>query len=138
MFDCLKRKINLFPHVTRVWSYDDLNHTTVGFSFWDGEYTSDPNIIEKIYHHLKTAYSIRLYITNEYIEYTAETKTRGQVSGACRRNNYWFFEFGIRKSGHRWTIYNEDRTNSIVKEFYEWRGNLVKPYEETFDKDFNL
>ena len=144
MFNFLKRKnknkikLNPLPIVTRVWCFDDLNHSHVGFCSWDGEYTNDPNVIEKIYHHLKTAYSIRLYITKACIEYTAETRERGQVSGACHRGGYYFFDFGIRKSGHRWSIYDEDRTNHIVKEFYEWWGNLVRPYEEAFDKDYNL
>lgn len=134
----VKNKLNPFPIVTRVWCFDDLNHDCMGSGFWDGEFTNNPEVIEKIYHHLKTAYSIRFYITNECIEYTAETQTRGQVSGACHRRGYWFFDFGVRKSGHRWTIYNEDRTNPIIKEFYDWWGNLVKPYEEEFDKDYNL
>ena len=133
-----KTKPKLLQKVTRVWSYDQLDHTQVGFTLWNSEITKDPVGIGKIFEHLRTAYSIRLYITKTSIEYTAETKNRGQVSGSCRRGGYYFFEFGIRRSGHRFDFYGEDRTNPIIKEFYEWWGNLVSPYEKEFDNDYNL
>lgn len=124
--------------VLRVLDYSELNIHSAGFSMWNSEYTKDPVIIGKIYEHLKTASQIRLYITKNYIEYSAITKKHGQVNGGCHRWNYDFFEFGLRRSGHRFDIYGEDRTNTIIKEFYEWWENLVKPYEEAYDNDYNL
>lgn len=125
--------------VIRVYSNDDLDYTSVGFTHWNSEYTKDPEVIDKIHEHLRNALEIRLYITNAYIQYTAITRTRGQVSGGCHRMGpYDFFEFGIRKSGHRFDIYGEDRKDPTIKAFYDWWGNLVKEYEAEFDKDFNL
>jgi hypothetical protein len=125
--------------VVRVWNFDDLDHTTVGFSHWNSEYTKDPEVIGKIHNHLRNALEIRLSVSNAYIEYTAITRTRGQVSGGCHRMGpYDFFEFGIRKSGHRFDIYGEDRNDPTIKAFFDWWGNLVKEYEAEFDKDFNL
>lgn len=125
--------------VVRVYSNDDLDYISVGFSHWHSEYTKNPEIIGKIHDHLRNALEIRLYITNAYIQYTAITRTRGQVSGGCHRmGSYDFFEFGIRKSGHRFDIYGEDRKDPTIKAFFDWWGNLVKEYEAEFDKDFNL
>jgi len=128
----------LFQRVIRVLDSNSLNYTFVGFLHWNSESTSNPEIIEKIFEHLRTASVIRLYITNCSIEYTAETKKHGQVSGSCRRGNYGFFEFGLRRSGHRFDIYGEDRNHPTIKAFYEWWKNLVSPYEEEFNKDHNL
>ena len=73
------------------------------------------------------------------IEYSAMTKKHGFVCGGCHRMGpYSFFEFGLSRSGHRWDIYGEDREDPTIKAFYEWWGNLVKPYEEEFDNDYNL
>lgn len=124
--------------VIRVFDTKSLEMSKAGFSSWDSEYTDNPDVIEKIFEHLKSASVIRLYIDNKYIQYTAETKKRGQISGSCHRLGYGFFEFGIRKSGHRFDIYGEDRANPTIKAFYEWWEKLVKPYEKEFDKDFNL
>lgn len=124
--------------VIRVFDTESLKMTKTGFSSWDSEYTDNPDVIEKIFEHLKSASVIRLYIDNKYIQYTAETKKRGQISGSCHRLGYDFFEFGIRTSGHRFDIYGEDRKNSTIKAFYDWWEELVKPYEEEFEKDFNL
>lgn len=126
--------------VIRVWNSDDLEFSYFGGgSFWHSEYTKDPEVIGKIFEHLRTAKLIRLYITRDYITYTAETRERGQVSGGCHRTpDYGFFEFGIRKSGHRFDIYGEDRKDPTIKAFFDWWGNLVKEYEAEFDKDFNL
>ena len=124
--------------VIRVFDTESLKMTKTGFSSWDSEYTDNPDVIEKIFEHLKSAAVIRLYIDNKYIQYTAETKKRGQISGSCHRLEYDFFEFGIRTSGHRFDIYGEDRNNPTIKAFYDWWEGLVKPYEEEFEKDFNL
>lgn len=125
--------------VVRVWNFNDLNHTTAGFSRWHCEQVNSPEVIGKIHDHLRNATEIRLYVTKAYIEYTAITRTRGQVSGGCHRMGpYDFFEFGIRKSGHRFDIYGEDRKDPTIKAFFDWWGNLVKEYEAEFDKDFNL
>ena len=124
--------------VIRVFDTESLKMTKTGFSSWDSEYTDNPDVIEKIFEHLKSASVIRLYIDNKYIQYTAETKKRGQISGSCHRLGYDFFEFGICNSGHRFDIYGEDRKNPTIKAFYNWWGGLVKPYEEEFEKDFNL
>jgi len=125
--------------VVRVWNFNDLDHTTVGFSRWHTEQVNSPEVIGKIHDHLRNATEIRLYVTKAYIEYTAITRTRGQVSGGCHRiGPYDFFEFGIRKSGHRFDIYGEDRKDPTIKAFFDWWGNLVKEYEAEFDKDFNL
>lgn len=141
--DWPKRKVDTtkpkkLQRVVRVYSNDDLDYTSAGFSHWHSEHVNSPEIIGKIHDHLRNAIEIRLYITNACIEYTAITRTRGQVSGGCRRGRYMFFEFGIRKSGHRFDIYGEDRKDPTIKAFFYWWGNLVKPYEEAFDKDFNL
>lgn len=124
--------------VIRVFDTESLKMTKTGFSSWDSEYTDNPVVIGKILEHLRSASAIRLYIDNTYIQYTAETKKRGQVCGSCKRAGYDFFTFGIRKSGHRFDIYGEDRDNPTVKAFYDWWGKIVKPYEKEFDKDFNL
>jgi len=125
--------------VTRVYSSEDLDYIPAGFGHWDTEYVGSPEIIGRIHDHLRNALEIRLYVTKAYIEYTAMTRTRGQVSGGCHRMGpYDFFEFGIRKSGHRFDIYGEDREDPTVKAFFDWWGNLVKKYEAEFDKDFNL
>lgn len=124
--------------VIRVFDIESLKVAETGFSSWDVEYTDNPDVIGKIFEHLRSASVIRLYIDNRFIQYTAETKERGQVSGSCRRLGYDWFEFGIRKSGHRFDIYGEDRDNPTIKAFYEWWEKLVKPYEKEFDKDFNL
>ena len=94
--------------VIRVFDTESLKMSKAGFSSWDSEYTDNPDVIEKIFEHLKSASVIRLYIDNKYIQYTAETKKRGQISGSCHRLGYDFFEFGIRTSGHRFDIYGED------------------------------
>lgn len=130
----------LLQRVIRVLDYNSLqtwDHCH-GFSFWHSEYTKDPIVIGKIFEYLRTASVIRLYITREYIEYSAMTKKHGFVCGGCHRWNYDFFEFGLSHSGHRWDIYGEDRTDPTIKAFYEWWKNLVKPYEEQFDNDYNL
>lgn len=124
--------------VIRVFDTESLKMSKAGFSSWDSEYTDNPDVIEKIFEHLKSASVIRLYIDNKYIQYTAETKKRDQISGSCHRLGYDFFEFGIRTSGHRFDIYGEDRKNPTIKAFYDWWKGLVKPYEEEFEKDFNL
>lgn len=124
--------------VKRVRNREDLKHSLVGFTQWNSESTKNPVIIGKIHEHLRNASEIRLYITKNAIEYTATTRTKGQISGSCSRNSYIFFEFGIRKSGHRFDVYGEDRNDPTIKAFYIWWENLVKPYEEAFDKDFNL
>jgi len=142
--DWPKRKVDTtepkkMQKVVRVWNFNDLNHTTVGFSRWCSEQVNSPEVIGKIHDHLRNAMEIRLYVTKAYIEYTAITRTRGQVSGVCHRMGpYSFFEFGIRKSGHRFDIYGEDRKDPTIKAFFDWWGNLVKEYEVEFDKDFNL
>jgi hypothetical protein len=139
-----KRKVDTtkpkkLQRVVRVWSHDDLDYTYVGFTHWHSEQVNSPEIIGKIHDHLRNALEIRLYISKAYIEYTAITRTRGQVSGGCHRMGpYDFFEFGIRKSGHRFDIYGEDRKDPTIKAFFDWWGNLVKEYEAEFDKDFNL
>ena len=124
--------------VIRVFDTKSLEISEAGFSSWDSEYTDNPDVIGKIFEHLKSATVIRLYIDNKYIQYTAETKKRGQISGSCHRHGYDFFEFGIRKSGHRFDIYGADRENPTIKSFYDWWEELVKPYEKEYDKDFNL
>lgn len=142
--DWPKRKVDTpepkkMQKVVRVWNFNDLDHTTVGFSRWHSEQVNSPEVIGKIHDHLRNATEIRLYVTKAYIEYTAITRTRGQVSGGCHRMGpYDFFEFGIRKSGHRFDIYGEDRKDPTIKAFFDWWGNLVKEYEAEFDKDFNL
>ena len=130
-----------YQHVSRVLDSDSLDRYKHchGFSMWHSEYTDDPKVIGKIFEHLRTAYSIKLYITNAYIEYSAMTKKHGFVCGGCHRMGpYSFFEFGLSRSGHRWDIYGEDREDPTIKAFYEWWGNLVKPYEEEFNNDYNL
>lgn len=124
--------------IVRVYDAESLAMTEAGFVSWDVEYTDNPEVIGKIFEYLRTALVIRLYITKSCIQYVAETVERGQVSGSCHRGYYGFFEFGLRKSGHRFDIYGEDRNNPTIKVFYDWWGNLVRPYEEEFDKDFNL
>lgn len=124
--------------VIRVFDTESLKKSKAGFSSWDSEYTDNPDVIGKIHEHLKSASVIRLYIDNKYIQYTAETKRRGQISGSCHRHGYDFFEFGIRNSGHRFDIYGEDRKNPTIKAFYDWWEKLVKPYEKEYDRDFNL
>ena len=142
--DWPKRKVDTtkpkeMQKVVRVWNTQDLEYSYFGGgSLWHSEYTKDPEVIGKIFDHLRTAKLIRLYVTRGYITYTAETRERGQVSGGCHRIGYNFFEFGIRKSGHRFDIYGEDRKDPTIKAFFDWWGNLVKEYEAEFDKDFNL
>ena len=130
----------LLQRVIRVLDYNSLQKWDYcyGFSFWHSEYTKDPIVIGKIFEHLRTASVIRLYITREYIEYSAMTKKHGFVCGGCHRWSYGFFEFGLSRSGHRFDIYGEDRTDPTIKAFYEWWKTLVKPYEEQFDNDYNL
>ena len=130
-----------YQRVSRVLDSDSLDRYKYchGFSMWHSEYTDDPKVIGKIFEHLRTAYSIKLYITNAYIEYSAITKKHGFVCGGCHRMGpYSFFEFGLSRTGHRWDIYDPDRDDPTIKAFYEWWGNLVKPYEEEFDNDYNL
>ena len=136
----IKTSKPLLQRVVRVLDFDSLRNWEHcrGFSFWHSEYTKDPVVIGKILEHLRTASLIRLYVSKDYIEYSAETKKHGFVCCGCHRWNYDFFEFGLSRSGHRWDFYGEDRTDPTIKAFYEWWGNLVKPYEEEFDKDFNL
>lgn len=127
------------PTVIRVLDFDSLqNYRHCNFSFWKSEIIQDPKLIGKIFEYLRTALVIRLYITKSCIEYSAETSKHGFVCGSCHRNGYMFFEFGLPRSGHRFDIYMEDRQDPTIKAFYAWWGNLVKPYEEEFDKDFNL
>ena len=125
--------------VIRVLDFDSLQESRhCNFSFWKPEIIQDPKLIGKIFEYLRTASVIRLYITKSCIEYSAETSKHGFVCGSCHRNGYMFFEFGLSRSGHRFDIYEEDRKDPTIKAFYEWWENLVKPYEEEFDKDFNL
>ena len=141
-----KRNVNvtkipkpIFQRVIRVLDYESLKKFEhCHFSFWNSESTNNPIVIGKIYGHLRTASVIRLYITRYHIEYSAETKKHGFVCGSCSRHEYMFFEFGLSRSGHRFDIYNEDRTDPVIKEFYKWWKKLVKPYEEQFDNDYNL
>lgn len=128
-----------FQQVIRVLDFDSLERFEhCHFSFWNSEYTDNPVVIGKIYEHLRTASVIRLYITKECIEYSAETSKHGFVCGSCHRGQYMFFSFGLSRSGHRFDIYGEDRTDPIIKEFYEWWSNLVRPYEQEFNNDYNL
>lgn len=125
--------------VIRVLDYDSLKKFEhCHFTSWHSEYTNNPVIIGKIFEHLRTASVIRLYITRDFIEYSAETKKHGFVCGSCHRGQYMFFCFGLSRSGHRWDFYGEDRTDPVIKEFYEWWGNLVRPYEQEFNNDYNL
>lgn len=126
-----------FQRVVRVFDDDSLNRKRAGFTMWDSEYTKDPVIIHKIHEHLRTARTIRLYITDRYISYTAETLRRGQVSGSCQRSPYDFFEFGLRRTGHRYDI-RPNKNDPSTRQFFQWWENLVKPYEEEYDKDYNL
>lgn len=128
------------PTVVRVLDFDSLLKWKYGhhFSFWKTETIQDPKLIAKIFEYLRTASVIRLYITKNYIEYSADTEKHGLVCGSCHRGMYMFFEFGLSRSGHRFDIYGEDRQDPTIKAFYEWWGNLVKPYEEEFDNDHNL
>lgn len=132
------KKSSIFQRVKRVYCFGDLNLCHAGFSFWHSEYTSDPKVISKIFEYLRTASEIRLYVTRDFIEYSAMTSKHGQVNGGCHRGQYMFFEFGIRRSGHRFDIYGEDRTDPEIAAFYEWWKNLVHPYEIEFDNDYNL
>ena len=135
----VKKSNSIFQRVIRVLDYDSLKKWKYcHFTFWHSEYTSDPVVIGKIYEHLRTASVIRLYITRDFIEYSAETKKHGFVCGGCHRGQYMFFEFGLCRSGHRFDIYGEDRTDPVIKEFYEWWINLVRPYEQEFNNDYNL
>lgn len=127
------------PTVVRVLDFDSLlNWKYCHFSFWNSETIQDPKLIGKIFELLRTASVIRLYITKSCIEYSADTKKHGLVCGSCHRGRYMFFEFGLSRSGHRFDIYGEDRRDPTIKAFYEWWGNLVKPYEEEFNNDYNL
>ena len=128
------------PTVVRVLDFDSLFDWKYGhhFSFWKTETAQDPKLIAKIFEYLRTASVIRLYITKNYIEYSADTQKHGLVCGSCHRDRYMFFEFGLSRSSHRFDIYDEDRQDPTIKAFYEWWGNLVKPYEEEFDNDHNL
>lgn len=146
MFSFFKKKKNttniskpFFQRVIRVLDYDSLKiFDHCHFSFWESEIIQDPKLIGKIFEYLKTASVIRLYISKNHIEYSAETSKHEFVCGSCERGGYMFFRFGLSRSGHRFDIYEEDRTDPIIKEFYEWWGNLVKPYEQEFDNDMNL
>lgn len=125
--------------VVRVLDFDSLLRWKYClFSFWNSETIQDPKLIGKIFELLRTASVIRLYITKSCIEYSADTKKHGLVCGSCHRGRYLFFEFGLSRSGHRFDIYGEDRRDPTIKAFYEWWGNLVKPYEDEFDNDYNL
>ena len=127
------------PTVIRVLDFDSLlRWKYCHFSFWKSETIQDPKLIAKIFEYLRTASVIRLYITKSCIEYSADTEKHGLVCGSCHRGGYMFFEFGLSRSGHRFDIYGEDRRDPIIKAFYGWWGNLVKPYEEEFDNDYNL
>lgn len=128
------------PTVVRVLDFDSLlRWKYCNFAFWKSETIQDPKIIGKIFELLRTASVIRLYITKNCIEYSANTKKHGLVCGSCSRGSrYMFFEFGLSRSGHRFDIYGEDRRDPTIKAFYEWWGNLVKPYEDEFDNDYNL
>lgn len=127
------------PTVIRVLDFDSLlRWKYCNFAFWKSETIQDPKLIGKIFEYLKTASVIRLYITKNYIEYSADTEKHGLVCGSCHRGRYMFFEFGLSRSGHRFDIYGEDRRDPTIKAFYEWWGNLVKPYEEEFNNDHNL
>ena len=135
----IKTSKPISQQVIRVLDYESLKRFEhCRFSFWDSESTNDPVVIGKIYEHLRTASVIRLYITRCCIEYSAETKKHGFVCGSCHRCQYMFFSFGLSRSGHRFDIYGEDRTDPVIKEFYEWWGNLVRPYEQEFNNDYNL
>ena len=143
MFNFFKRKnkenTSITQKVIRVLDYDSLRKWQhCYFSSWDSEYTYNPVIIGKIFENLRNASVIRLYITRDFIEYSAETEKHGFVCGSCQRGQYMFFEFGLSRSGHRFDIYGEDRTDPVIKEFYEWWSNLVRPYEKQYDNDFNL
>lgn len=127
------------PTVIRVLNFDSLlRWKYCNFEFWNSETIQDPKLIGKIFEYLKTASIIRLYITKDWIEYSADTEKHGLVCGSCSRCRYMFFEFGLSRSGHRFDIYGENRQDPTIKAFYEWWGNLVKPYEEEFDNDHNL
>lgn len=108
------------------------------FSFWQPELTSDPNIIGRIHETLKNATELRLYITQETIEYSAQTEKHGWVYGSCKRQDYTFFEFGLSRTGRRFDIYGEDRKNKKVRDFFVWWMGIVKPYEDEFEEDFNI
>lgn len=127
------------PTVIRVLDFDSLlRWKYCNFAFWKSETIKDPKLIGKIFEYLRTASVIRLYITKNCIEYSADTEKHGLVCGSCYRGRYMFFEFGLSRSGHRFDIYGENREDPTIKAFYEWWGNLVKPYEEEFDNDYNL
>lgn len=127
------------PTVVRVLDFDSLlRWKYCNFAFWNSETIQDPKLIAKIFEYLRTASVIRLYITKACIEYSADTKKHGLVCGSCYRGGYMFFEFGLSRSGHRFDIYGEDRRDPTIKAFYEWWSNLVKPYEDEFDNDYNL
>lgn len=135
----IKTSKPISQQVIRVLDYDSLEkYEHCHFSAWNSESTNNPVVIGKIYEHLRTASVIRLYITRGFIEYSAETKKHGFVCGACHRGQYMFFNFGLSRSGHRFDIYGEDRTDPVIKEFYEWWSNLVRPYEIEYDNDYNL
>lgn len=124
--------------ITRVNSIKDLHKAPNYISFWNTSQHSDAATIKKIYEHLKTARSIRIYISHRAIEYTADTLKFGIVTGSCHKWTYDFFEFGVYHTGHRYDIYGEDRGNSDVDAFYDWWKSVVYKYEKEFEKDVNL
>lgn len=135
----VEKKLRVFPIVSRHLSFNDMRRGIyLSYGHWDSELIKDPALIGRIYEHLRTATVIRLYITKACIEWSAKTKKHGWVCGSCKRDSYMFFEFGIVNSGHRFDIYGEDRSNPTIKSFYNWWRDLVRPYEQEFDSDYNL
>ena len=119
MFNFFKRKnkenASITQKVIRVLDYDSLRKWQhCYFSSWDSEYTCNPVIIGKIFENLRNASVIRLYITRDFIEYSAETEKHGFVCGSCQRGKYMFFEFGLIRSVHRFDIYGVDRTDLVI------------------------
>lgn len=132
------KPISKDPKIVRVYSHDDLDLVTAGFSYWSSDYYDKPHIIKKIHEHLKSAKEILVYVSTYGIEYSAWTKTKGQVNGSCHHMDYEFFTFGIRKAGVRYDIAGADRSHPDVKAFYDWIDSIFGPLVEEFKRDRNL
>lgn len=124
----------------RVFSSDDLDLCCMGSSHWVTEDVKEPELVERIHEHMKSASTILVYLSAYGIEYSCWTKDKGQVNGSSSLDPLRYFQFGIRKAETRYdlSLSREVQEDPRCQAFKEWWRTNLEPLVEEFRNDRNL
>ena len=132
-----KKLDNKISGVRRVYTYDELglNNKTTG-GFWDVKnIDEEPQLVEKIYNHIRYASDIRVFC-NRLITMSCDTARFGIVK-VVMQPSLAFFEFCVYSTGTRYDV-NYSIMRHEHSEFESWLQNNVLKYYLDFQKDKNL